>query len=148
MDEGAVQRAQDRIAEAAAGRPGSADVDAALERARAQLEAFATVAAELEATLPAQVGEAVREGLRREALPVARQLAEVRGLSERTVRGLERVEGELAAERYARVDDFGLLVDLVVSGWRSMDERLRLIEHAVQPNGSATVHHLGLRTGA
>ena len=44
------------------------------------------------------------------------------------IRRLERVEGDLLAERHARVDDLALLVDLVTSGWRSVDRRLDGIE--------------------
>ena len=53
-----------------------------------------------------------------QVLPVARHLAEVRGLMNQLLRRLERVEGDLLAERHARVDDLALLVDLVSSGWR------------------------------
>src|SRR5215471_2361920 len=47
VDEGAMDRARERLAEAAAGTPQPGDVDAALERARAQVEALAATAAEL-----------------------------------------------------------------------------------------------------
>ena len=74
MDEGALDRARERLAEAADGKPQPGDVEAALERARAQVEALAATAAELEAGLPDRVGEAVRDGIRVEARPVSRQL--------------------------------------------------------------------------
>jgi hypothetical protein len=125
MDEEALERARRRIADAAEGRPDPAAMEAALERARDQIEALAQAASALESALPERVGEAVREGVRAEALPVARQVAEVRGLVNGVVRRLERIEGDLLAERHARVDDLALLVDLVSSGWRSVDERLR-----------------------
>lgn len=105
-----------------------AETEAALERARAQLEEFAESAARFEAELPRRVGEAVQEGLRAETLPVARQLAESRGLSAQAIRRLERIEGDLLTDRHARVDDLALLVDLVASGWRGIDERLARIE--------------------
>src|SRR5436190_426990 len=47
-------------------------VEAALERARAGMEALAETAAQLEARLPTDVGAAVRDGLRAEALPGGR----------------------------------------------------------------------------
>jgi hypothetical protein len=144
VDEEAVQRARERLAENASGRPVPSDVDAVLERARSQVEALASSAAELQGALPAQVADAVREGMRAEALPVARQLAEVRGLAQQVIRRLEGVETELTADRYSRVDDLGLLVDLVVSGWRSTEERLARIEQKLQP-GEASVHQLGER---
>jgi hypothetical protein len=143
MDEGALDRARERLAEAAAGKAEPADVEAALERARAQVEALAATAAELEATLPDRVGEAVRDGIRVEARPVSRQLAEVRGLANQTIRRLERIETELLAERGSRVDDLGLLVDLIDSGWRAVDERLRRMEEALQAPRGATVYRIG-----
>ena len=72
----------------------------------------------------------IRAGVRKEAGPVGRQLAEVRGLATQIARRLERLEAELTAERFARVDDLGLLVDLISSGWSSVDERLARIEDA------------------
>jgi hypothetical protein len=106
-------------------------VDAALERARIQIEALALTADELQSALPESVGFAVREGVRAEALPVARQLAEVRGLMNRVIGRLEHLEGDLLAERHARVDDLGLLVELIGEGWKSVDARLERIEEAV-----------------
>ena len=142
VDQDALERARQRLAEAAAGKPQPADVESALERARAQVEAFAQTTAELEASLPGQVGEAVREGIRNEAKPVSRQLAEVRGLANQTIRRLERIEGELLAERGSRVDDLGLLVELIDSSWRAVDDRLRRIEESLHAPG-ATVYRIG-----
>ena len=83
MDTLALERAKQRIADAAAGRPEPAAIEAALERARNQ-----------------------------------------------AIRRLERLEGDLLAERHARVDDLALLVDLVSSGWRGVDARLARLEGA------------------
>jgi len=140
----AMERAQERLAEAAAERPAAADVSAMLERTHLQLVELSTAADGLGSTLPAQVGEAVREGVRREAAPVGRQLAEVRGMAVQLLRRMERLETDLAAERHARVDDLGLLVDLIGAGWQSVDERLARIEQAIGSSG-ATVHRLGER---
>jgi hypothetical protein len=142
VDERAIDRARERLAESARGRPAPADLEAALQRARAQVEELAAVAAGLREGLPDQVGEAVRAGVRTEAAPVGRQLAEVRGLAAQTIRRLEQLEADLTAERYARVDDLGLLFDLVISGWRNVNERLLRIERAVGTAGGATVHRL------
>ncbi|MET0560741.1 MAG: hypothetical protein ABW012_03850 [Gaiellaceae bacterium] len=128
MDTLALERAKQRIAEAAAGRPEPAAIEAALERSRAQIEALAVTAAELEVSIPEHVSAAVRDGVRAEVLPVARHIAEIRGLLNQAIRRLERVEGDLLAERHARVDDLALLVDLVSSGWRGVDERLERLE--------------------
>ena len=113
MDSLALERAKQRISDAAAGRPEPAALEAALERSRFQIEALAVTAAELEASIPAQVGSSVRDSLRTEVLPVARHIAEIRGLLNQAIRRLERLEGALLAERHARVDDLALLVDLV-----------------------------------
>ena len=61
-------------------------------------------------------------------LPVARHIAEIRGLLNQAIRRLERLEGALLAERHARVDDLALLVDLVSSGWKGVDARLERLE--------------------
>jgi hypothetical protein len=137
MDEAALERARRRIAGAAEGRPEPADLAAALERSREQVETLAATAAELEAGMPAHVGEAVRDGLRAEVLPVARHIAELRGLFNQAIRRLERIEGNLLAERKARVDDLALLVELVTSGWRGVDARLAQLQ-AVRPVAPST----------
>ncbi len=137
MDEQALERAKARIAEAAAGRVAPAAVEAALERARTQIEALAEATAQLEGTLPEKIGAAVHDGLRAEVLPVARNLAEIRGLLNQAIRRLERLEGELLAERHARLDDLGLLVDLVSSGWKGVSDRLERIEHALDEHAAA-----------
>ncbi len=128
MDPDAIARAQARIDQAAAGRIEPAQVDATLERAREQVEALAATAAELQASLPSRVGEALQDGLREQVRPVGRNLAEIRGLMNQVIRRLERVEGDLLSERHARVDDLALLVDLVSSGWRGVEQRLTAIE--------------------
>jgi len=145
MDTLALERAERRIADAAAGRPAQADLEAALQRSRDQLEALAVAAAELESSIPAQVGSAVHEGIRTEVLPVARHISEIRGLLNQAIKRLERLEGDLLAERHARVDDLALLVDLVSSGWRGVDARLERLERAQEassPSGSDVLEAL------
>ena len=136
MDERALERAKARIAAASSGRVTPAELESALERSRAQIEALAEAAAELQGTLPEKIGAAVHDGLRAEVLPVARHLAEIRGLLNQAIRRLERLEGDLLAERHARVDDLTLLVDLVSSGWKGVDARLEKVERAT---GAGTV---------
>ncbi len=144
MQGNAMERARERLAEARAGRPDAADVSAVLERTHLQLAELSSAADGLAATLPTQVVDAVRDGVRREAAPMGRQVAEVRGMAVQLLRRLERLETELAAERHARVDDLGLLVDLIGAGWQSVDERLARIEQAIG-SAPATVHRLGDR---
>jgi hypothetical protein len=142
VDVEALERAHERLAAAAAGRAQPAELDATLERARQGLEDLAVAAAELEAGLPEKVGSAVRDGFAAEARPVARQLAEVRGLMNQIIRRLERLEGDVVSERNARVDDLALLVDLVASGWKSVDERLAQIEQHFESTSGAVVYRI------
>ena len=109
------------------------DIAAALDRARLQVEALAQTADELQIVLPDAVGSALRDGLREEAAPISRRLAEVKGLSNQMIRRLERLETDLLIERHARVDDLGLLIDLITAQWKSIGERLDRIEHAIDP---------------
>jgi hypothetical protein len=120
-----------------------AEVEAALERARSGIEALAALGAELQAALPEQVGRAVRDSVRDEAAPVARQLAEVRGLSSLTIRRLEALAGQVEAERHARLDDLALLVDLIAAGWQGVEQRLDALEQRLGATSSARLQALG-----
>jgi len=128
MDRDAVERAQRRLARAREGRVEQADLDSALERARAALEELAERSAELETTIPQRLGAAIEDSLRTEVLPVARHIAEVRGLSGQTIRRLERLQGDLDAERASRVEDLALVVELITTGWRGVERRLDRLE--------------------
>jgi hypothetical protein len=86
-----------------------------------------------------QIREAMTATLRDEAAPISRRLAEVKGLSNNAIRRLERLEGLIESERNARVDDLGLLVDLLTDGWRAMDARLARIEAALAAEPSNVV---------
>ena len=132
MDEHALERARQRIAEARTEGVTGARLDAALERARAEVMRLAKVADDLETSLPKHVSTAVRDGVAREVVPVSRSLAEIRGGLNQALRRLERLEQELLAERNARIDDLAILVDLVSSGWGGVDERLRKLEAGLQ----------------
>jgi hypothetical protein len=140
MDDGAMERAQERVGQRADG----AALDALLVRAREQVDALATATAALEESLPGRVQDAVRG----EAQPVGRNLAEIRGLMNQVLRRLSALEGDLLTERSARVDDLALLVDLVSSGWKGVDARLGRIEAVVnrleqhQDNRGAIVYRM------
>ena len=109
----------------------AADVDATLARARDQIAALAATTAELEAVLPSRVTDAVQNGIRAEVIPVARHIAEVRGLMNHLVRRVEGIETDILAERHARVDDLGVLVDLIAAGFKRFDQRLEAIERTL-----------------
>jgi hypothetical protein len=127
MDDSAIERAKERIAR----RGDTAAIDALLEQTRTNLEALVAAADEATAGLPDRVGDALHTGLRDEVAPVARNLAEIRGLINQVIRRLERLEGDGAAERHARVDDLALLVDLISAGWQGVDARLGRVESIV-----------------
>jgi hypothetical protein len=120
-----------------------AEIEAALVRARTGIEDLAVIASELQASLPDQVGRAVRQGVQAEAAPVGRQLAEVRGLSGLTIRRLEGLAGQLEAERHARLDDLAVLIDLIASGWQGVEQRLDRIEERLPATNGAWLQALG-----
>ena len=77
------------------------------------------------------------------------QVALADGRCGQVIRRLERLEGDLLAERNARVDDLALLVDLVSSGWKGVDTRLARmeavlsrLEQGVQGNRGAVVYRM------
>jgi hypothetical protein len=153
MDREALERARSRLAEAREEGPIRADLEGALVRAESALDSLARTAAELETTVPERLGAALEEGMRAEVVPVARSLAEVRGLTAQIVRRLERIQADAAAERRERLDDLGLLVDLIGSGWRAVERRLDRAEHVLDRieraledrPGSAAVYSLEAR---
>jgi hypothetical protein len=55
------------------------------------------------------------------------------------VRRMERLETDLLAERHARVDDLALLVELITSQWKAMNERLDRIERKLDQSRSNVV---------
>jgi hypothetical protein len=139
----AVEWAQARLEAVKQRAERDAEIEAALERARTGIEALAAVTADLEAALPERVGQAVRDGVRAEAAPVGRQLAEVRGLSGLTIRKLEGLAGQVEAERHARLDDLAVLVDLITAGWQGVEQRLERIEQRLPATNGAWSQTLG-----
>jgi hypothetical protein len=141
MDDGAIERAKGRVEQ----RVDAAAFETLTQQARAQVDALAAATAALEQTLPARVDDAIRD----QAQPVARNLAEVRGLMNQVIRRIESLETDLLGERHARVEDLALLVDLVSSGWKGVDARLGRIEavaarleQSLQENRGAIVYRM------
>ena len=54
----------------------------------------------------------------------------------------------LDTERCGRVDDVAMLVELVSTGWKSVEERLARLEEAVAAPPQGTIHHLEQRRAA
>jgi two-component sensor histidine kinase len=141
MDESAIDRAKERVEQ----RAETEAVNGVLERTRAQIEALTAAAQEAAESLP----DRVQEGLKEQVVPVGRNLAEIRGLMNQVIRRLENLEAEALADRHARVDDLALLVDLISSGWKSVDARLGRIESMItrleeglQERGGAIVYRM------
>ncbi len=95
------------------------------------LARLADVAAELEATLPAQMGSVVVEALRVEVRPVAEHVAGLQTLFDGLVQELRRLRSEVAAERRDRVEDLALQLELLRASWTGVDRRLGRIERAL-----------------
>ena len=148
MDERAVERARERVEQ----RAEATALGEVLDRTRVELTALADTATEAAATLPARVESAVQDGLREQVLPVGRNLAETRGLMNQAIGRLDALEQAAQAERHERVDDLALLVELIASGWQSVDARLGRIEdilsrlaQRLEADGGATVYRLDER---
>jgi hypothetical protein len=100
-----------------------------VELAREQLLGrFAEAAAELETSLPAEVGTVVYEALRVEVRPVAQHVASLQSVFEELADELRHLRREVTAERRDRVDDVALQVDLLRASWQGVDRRLGRIE--------------------
>jgi hypothetical protein len=145
MDDGAVERAKERLEQ----RADTAAIDGLLERARTSVEELVSAAETATAGLPDRIDDAVRGGLRDQVAPVGRNLAEIRGLLNQAIRRLERLERDSGAERHARVDDLALVVDLISSGWNNVDDRLGRIEsgltrleQGLEERGGAIVYRI------
>ena len=92
---------------------------------------FAEAAAELESSLPAEVGTVVYEALRIEVRPVAQHVASLQSVFEELADELRHLRREVTAERRDRVDDVALQVDLLRASWQGVDRRLGRIERAL-----------------
>lgn len=143
MDRQALGRARRRIAEAHQRGPADPDLAATLERTQAGLDALAQTAAELEASVPDRLGAAIQESMRAEVLPVARHIAELRGLTARVVRRIDALAAEVGVERRERVEDLALLVDLISSGWQGVERRLDRLERVLDRLERGLEHRAG-----
>jgi hypothetical protein len=109
--------------------PATLPAERSVEVAREHLLGrFAEAAAELESSLPAEVGSVVYEALRVEVRPVAQHVASLQGVFEELADELRHLRREVTAERRDRVDDVALQVDLLRASWQGVDRRLGRIE--------------------
>jgi hypothetical protein len=102
--------------------------DEAITRAREQLlEAVVQVASELED--PSSVRH------HSEALavrPLADRMTLMDALFERLAQDLDGIKRELGRARSERLEDLTLLVDLITTSWRSVDQRLGRVERKLE----------------
>lgn len=105
----------------------------ALERARGQLvDIFEETAAHLESQLQSGVGSAVEAALRAEVEPVAERFDRVLLLCERLVDEVQELQREVHQERRERIEDLGLLVDLISTSWQSADRRMGRVDRKLE----------------
>jgi hypothetical protein len=77
-----------------------------------------------EGKLPAEVGSVVYDAVRIEVRPVGEHVAQLRSL-------FEEIVDRLAGERRERIEDLGLMTELVIEGWKGVDRRLGRIERVL-----------------
>jgi hypothetical protein len=117
------------------------------DRARTQLfENLARATAELEASVPREVGSVVVEALRIEVRPVAERVATMSAVIEEAIEAWRELRSEVVSERRERLEDVELLVELVTAGWRSVDRRLGRVERMLERleqgrNGAPATDH-------
>jgi hypothetical protein len=106
----------------------SLEDDDAITRAREQLlQAVVQVASELED--PSSIRQ------HSEALavrPLAARMTVMDALFERLAQDLDGIKRELGRARSERLEDLTLLVDLITTSWRSVDQRLGRIERKLE----------------
>ena len=107
--------------------PGLNDDDA-ITRAREQLlQAVVEVASELKDP------NSVRQHSEALALrPLAARMSVMDALFERLTQDLDGIKRELGRARSERLEDLTLLVDLITTSWRSVDQRMGRIERKLE----------------
>lgn len=113
------------------------------------LEALAQAKSDLASGPTGDVGSVVVEAVRVEVRPVA---ARMTAFFEELIDELAEVRRDGEAERRERLEDIGLLVELITAGWRGVDRRLGRIEkmldrleaaRQLDGNGSSAVRRPG-----
>jgi hypothetical protein len=80
-----------------------------------------TVLDAVDGTLPAEFGSVVYEAVRIEVRPVGEHVAQLKSL-------LAEIVDRLGDERRERIEDLGLMTELLIEGWKGVDRRLGRIE--------------------
>ena len=148
MEVDAIQRARARLTSLRGNETTKADLSEVVTRAREELEELSKTAAELKVTVPVQVSDGIREAIHAEVVPVARHIAEIRGLSAQVIKRVESAQSAIAAEREARIDDLDVIVDLLVSNWQGLDTRLSRIEERLDTSATGAASDVESPSGA
>ena len=80
-----------------------------------------TVLDAVDGALPAEFGSVVYEAVRLEVRPVGEHVAQLKSL-------FAEIVDRLANERRERIEDLGLMTELLIEGWTGVDRRLGRIE--------------------
>ena len=107
--------------------PAGPDLRTLLARSERHVDELRRSASELAAILPTRVEAAVARALGEDEGGLGRRLDHVVDQNGTLAAALERVEGDLLAERMARVEDLEVLVDLVSGGLTSLRADLRAV---------------------
>jgi len=110
-----------------ASEPAGADLRTLLARSERHVDELRRSASELAAILPTRVEAAVARALGDDEGGLGRRLDQVVEQTGGLAEAIARVEGDLLAERMARVEDLEVLVDLVSGGLTSLRADLRAV---------------------
>jgi hypothetical protein len=110
-----------------AGEPAAPDLRILLARSERHVDELRRAASELAAILPTRVEAAVARALGEDEGGLGRRLDRVVDQTGQLAAAVDRVEGDLLAERMARVEDLEVLVDLVSGGLTSLRTDLRSV---------------------
>jgi hypothetical protein len=112
---------------AAASEPAGPDLRTLLARSERHVDELRRSASELAAILPTRVEAAVARALGEDEGGLGRRLDQVVDQTSGLSAAVARVEGDLLAERMARVEDLEVLVDLVSGGLTALRADLRAV---------------------
>jgi hypothetical protein len=105
--------------------PASPDLRTLLARSERHVDELRRSASELAAILPTRVEAAVARALGEDEGGLGRRIDQVLDQTGKLASAVERVEGDLLAERMARVEDLEVLVELVSGGLTALRADLR-----------------------
>src|SRR4051794_33634734 len=111
----------------AANEPAGPDLRTLLARSERHVDELRRSASELAAILPTRVEAAVARALGEDEGGLGRRLDLVVDRTGQLAAAIERVEGDLLAERMARVEDLEVLVELVSGGLTALRTDLRAV---------------------